>query len=197
MERIILLFASILVCSLVKAQSVSLYDYAIRSVRIYEIAPDSGKRSEIMDLGAYMYDIGLAPLFEFEVEIEQLYNPSQNAAHARIRTEQYMLLTAKETHSYINLDTTFADVIASQASWTYQSPVILSFSCNQEPRKVLCTSDPSSLQFMDPDDPLTHASPHAFQILGYAYRFVLVPSSIRFKDRDQSNNAYQVTFMKR
>ncbi|MBX2821316.1 MAG: hypothetical protein KTR29_16595 [Rhodothermaceae bacterium] len=197
MKRIILLFASILLCSQVQAQSVSSFDYAIRSVRIYEVAPDSRKRSEVVDLGAYMYDIGPAPLFEFEVEIEQLNNPSPIASHARIGVEQYMLLSAKENHSYIRLDTTTLDMDATKATWTYQSPVNLSFSCDQRTDNVICTSSPSSPQFMNPEDPLTYASPHAFHLLGYAYRFFIEPSNIRFLDRDLSNNAYQVTFMKR
>ena len=197
MKRIILLFGSILVCSLVRAQSVSTFDYAIRAVRIYEVAPDTKKRSEVIDLGAYMYDIGPTPLFEFDVEIEQLYNPSPNAALGRIQVEQYMLLRAKDSHSYSNLDTTYANMDASRATWAYHSPINLSFSCNQARNNVVCTSTPSSPQFMNPEDPLTYASPHAFHLLGYAYRFFIEPSNIRFKDSNMSNNAYQITFMKR
>jgi len=196
-KRITLLFASILVCSLVQAQSVSTFDYAIRSVRIYEIAPDTKKRSEVFDLGAYMYDIGPAPLFEFDIEIEQLDNPSPNAAYARIQVEQYMLLGARENHSYTNMDTIHANVDASKATWTYHSPVSLSFSCDQANGNVLCSSTPLSPQFMDPEDPLTYASPHAFHLLGYAYRFFIEPANIRLKDSNMSNNAYQITFMKR
>ena len=197
MKRINLLFAATLVCSLVQAQSTSTFDYAIQSVITYEVAQDSGDRIEVIDLGAYMYDIGPAPLFEFVVEIEQLDNPTPNAAYAKIRVEQYMLLSAKENHSYSSLDTTYADMDAHQASWTYHTPVNVSFSCNQEHDNVVCTSMPYSPQFMNPDAPLAYASPHAYHILGYAYRFVLEPASIHIKDRDQSNNAYQVTFMKR
>ena len=196
----IILFLLYTICftaSPAQSQSRVLFDYKIRDIELFEIIAGSNERQKVYDLGAYMYDIGPAPVFQFDVHIEQLYNPSPNARKAQLDVDQYMLLVSKESHTFINVDSMYKDVNLQVPMWTYQSPVKLAFTCSETKLNVVCTSDPITPQFMAPNDPLTSAKPHAFHILGYAYRFVLLPSEAKGMDQDPTNNAYQVTFMKR
>lgn len=179
------------------SQSTILIDYAIRSINLFEIQPDTNQRQPVYDLGAYMYDIGPAPVFQFDVHIEQLINPSPGATHIEILVEQFLLLQSRQSHSYAHLDSTFTQLEAPEPTWVYQNPVQLSFTCTPKKETVVCTSSPITPGFLDPTNPLTNAAPHAFQISGYSYRFTLVPSRARVKDKDLNNNAHQVTFMKR
>ena len=192
----VILLLSLLAVLPAHSQSTISIDYALQSIKLFEIRPDTKQRKPVHDLGAYMYDIGPAPVFQFDVHIEQLSNPAPQAKHTEIIVEQFMLLKSRQSHSYHKLNNSYSDLMATDPTWVYQYPVQLSFTCIQK-EDVVCTSSPISPSFMSPDNPLTYAAPHAFQILGYAFRFTLVPSDTRIKDTNLSNNAYQVTFMKR
>ena len=178
-------------------QAVVSYDYAIRSIELFNILPDSGEKVRIHDLGAYMYDIGPAPVFQFQVEIEQYKNPSIAANYAKLEVEQYMLLVSRTNHSFVNVDSLYKEAVLTEPTWVYHSPVSMSFSCESLSSIVRCISSSNSPLFMNPDHPLSYASPHAYQLLGFAYRFVLVPAHARARDTNQQNNSFQVTFMKR
>ena len=173
------------------------FDYGIKSVLMYEIDQQSDERKQIVNLEAYLYDIGPQPHFEFEITVEQITSPSWQAKKVDIVVERYALLKTNENAIYNGLDSIHPDA-GDSTFWTYHGPVQITFtrSANKNNNEVTLTSNPYQFSFLDPKNPITFARPLNYTILGYAFRFSLQPSSIQEKDTDLSNNAYQLTFLK-
>ncbi|MFK7844403.1 MAG: hypothetical protein AB8G77_03810 [Rhodothermales bacterium] len=175
----------------------SAIDYRINKVEMFETDSHNGSKKPVPNLEAYLYDIGPMPSFTFEVEVEQLHGNSLNANKTDLIVERYILLKANDISVYEGLQNEHEDVNASPA-WSYHGAVPLQFSrkASTGSNKVQFISKPYQISFLDPENPLTFARPANYTIIGYAFRFLLSPSSIHVKDKNPTNNAYQLTFLK-
>ena len=163
---------------------------------MFEVDPASGDTHRVSSLEAYLYDIGPNPYFFFKAEVEQLAGGSLNAGKTELIVERYVLLKAHEASVYKGLDNEYPDIDASPA-WAYHGPVELSFSKSvASEAKVVFTSEPEQISFLDPENPVTFARPMDYKIVGFAYRFILLPASIHQHDKNPSDNTYQLTFLK-
>ena len=165
-------------------------------MQMFEVDRANGDKQRIHNLEAYLYDIGPMPYFSFEVEAEQLTGSSPNAGKAKLNVERYMLLLANDVSVYEGLKNQFPDVEASPV-WTYHGPVEMSFSRkSSSSKKVIFTSNPHQVTFLDPENPITFARPSDYTIIGFAYRFILTPISYLHQDHNPADNTFQLTFLK-
>ncbi len=163
---------------------------------MFEVDPSSGETKPVTSLAAYLYDIGPQPHFVFTATVLQQSGSSPQAGRATLKVEQYILLQANEHAVYDGLENQFPDARPSPG-WSYHSPVRLTFSRSSAGNNVvLFTSDPVQLSFLDAENPLTFARPADFTILGYAFRFALMPDSVKDQDINRRDNAFQLTFLK-
>ena len=183
------------ISSEVIAQS-TIFDYRIDTVQLYELDPTSGEKRPIDDLAPYLYDIGPDPQFLFEVHVTQLDGGSRLARRANLVTERYLLLEALPDSTYSGLDNVHPDLSTSPA-WVYHGPVALAFSRKAgKNNSVSFTSTPHQFPFLDPQNPITFARPIGYKILGFAYRFALVPANINHQDSNPKDNAVQLSFLR-
>ncbi len=171
------------------------FDYKIGEVRMYEIMAETGELRQIENITPYLYDIGPNPSFVFEVEVEQLEGGSLLARRAELVVEQYMLLENNADSMYQGLELQYTDVMDSPA-WTYHSPIPLQFTRSSHEGWITFTSAPTHLDFLDPENPITFARPLNYKILGFAYRFTLIPTRITDNDTNFANNSTQLTFLR-
>lgn len=174
------------------------FDYSIADVQMFEV--DAAKNLTPVDgLEAYLYDIGPQPRFVFEVTVKQHSGKSPNARRSRLVVERYLLLAPTGKSVYADLPKAQPDVVRD-TSWVYHGPVALDFTRKQtgsaSGSTVTFTSAPHQMIFLDPSAPITFARPADFFILGYAYRFLLVPANLAQQDINPADNAHQLTFMK-
>ena len=174
------------------------FDYAIASARMFEIDATTGTKQYVDDLGAYLYDIGPKPSFHFEITVHQLQAPSSMANKVRLVVERFILLESKkENHAYAGIDSVYQELTLSEPTWVYSGPVPMDFKRSTSGNTVIFTSPDTTLDFLDPDEPLTFAAPYGFSLHGFAYRFILVPTHLHQRDSDPTNDAIQLTFIKR
>ncbi|MEM8485266.1 MAG: hypothetical protein AAF564_06935 [Bacteroidota bacterium] len=170
------------------------FDYGIADVRMFDV--DAADNRKIVDgLEAYLYDIGPQPHFVFEVDVRQHAGKSTNAIKSNLVVELYLLLARTGNAVYKSLSNPQAD-LGNDTTWVYHGPVALTFSRKQAGKHTTFTSAPHQMLFLDPAAPITFARPADFSILGYAYRFLLVPAHLAQQDANPADNAFQLTFMK-
>lgn len=192
--KVTLLIVLCLPCLEIMAQS-SMFDYKIEEVRMYEQVAETGELRQVESISSYLYDIGPNPAFVFEVEVIQLEGSSTLARRATLVVEQYLLLETHADSIYKGLNLQHPDAEATPA-WTYHSPVSLPFTRSAHEQRITFTSSPVHLDFLDPDNAITFARPLNYKILGFAYRFALVPTRINDNDSNPQNNASQLTFLR-
>ena len=197
MRYSLLSFLVLLYPILSSAQHSTEFDYEVTSVKMYTLDETTGKKEYVHDLGAYLYDIGPNPHFHFEVEINQITFPSPLASRANLIVERYALLESKsDAPSFSDIDSTYSDLIATEPTWVFSGPVEMTFNRVRNGNKVILTSPPAPLDFLDPENPLTYASPYGYILHGFAYRFTLLPRLAHHRDVNPANNAIQLTFIK-
>lgn len=177
-----------------RAQPAS-FDYGIDAVRMYEIEPASGQKRLLESLAPYLYDIGPKPLFVFEVDVIQRDGSSLLAGRANLKVERYLLLASDSDSTYMGIESSYPDVSTSPA-WTYHGPVPLQFTRTATGNSVTFVSAPYQITFLDPEDPITFARPIGYKILGFAYRFALVPARVNQTDSNLRDNALQLEFLR-
>lgn len=170
------------------------FDYGIEAVHLFEV--NAANNSKPVDgLEAYLYDIGPQPDFVFKVDVKQRHGSSTLAQKSKLVVERYVLLARTGQTVYDGLSNAKPD-LKQDTAWVYHGPVELVFTRKQSGAHVTFTSAPHQMLFLDPAAPITFARPADYSILGYAYRFLLVPANLAQQDKNPADNAYQLTFMK-
>ena len=187
------------VCSILFAQPVISFDYRLAQVRMIQVDSLTGQRQVLEDLGALLYDIGPTPAVIFEVEIEQLANPTPLAQLVTLAIERYVLLESrKQAHLAPSEPQSFNDAVFEHPTWVYSGPIDLKVTReSHDKRTVLLTTSPFTIDVLDPDQPLTYAHPEQYKLLGFAYRFYLKPASFRAQDLVPENNVEQIILLKK
>lgn len=190
----ILLLYSASEMSPARAQSATAFDYRIAGIRMSQVDSVSGSTSYLEDLGALMYDIGPTPRVNFEIEVDQVVNPSPLARIVTLSIERYILLESKPNAP---VDTSFHAAQFVRPTWVYSGPIHLESSrIDLGNNKVQIKTEVFQLDVLDPEQPLTFAHPEQYRLLGFAYRFYLKPASFRYVDTIPEDNVDAVLLLR-